>query len=173
LVIIDTNKVTNFLIYNKDIIERYTFISFYNKLIYGYLINEDLVKYLFQLALTTLNNIVNKITNKNTLTNYSQLIQHLNNIKQDSQFVFGKAPPQLIFLRIKSVEDESIVPHARLRKAPSVYMKYIKYKTKYLNLKNIKVYPIYHSDNIIEDSDLFYKKYTKYKTKYLQLKNKI
>jgi hypothetical protein len=177
LVIIDTNKVTNFLIYNENIIDRYTFISFYNKSIYGQEIDSNLVKYLFQLALTTLNSIINKITDQNILNNYLKLIHHLNNIKYNTGFTFTRPIPTLNFLKIELDTSWQKSPHAvplgRLKKDQQVYMKYIKYKTKYLNFKNIKLYPVYHSNNIIKDSDSFYKKYTKYKTKYLQLKNKI
>jgi hypothetical protein len=184
LVIIDTDKLTNFLIYNKDILQ-YTFIPFYNKTIYGKQISNDLVKYLFQLALTTLNTIMNMINSKypdKVLNNYSKLIQHLNNIKYNTnpEYTFMTTEPTLTFLQLKipisyinfhKIRTDMV--YSKLKKDKQVYMKYIKYKTKYLNLKNIKVYPVYHSDNIIKDSDSFYKKYTKYKTKYLQLKNKI
>jgi hypothetical protein len=88
--------------------------------------------------------------------------------------------PTLTFLQLKipisHINFNKIrtdIVYSKLKKDKQVYIKYIKYKTKYLNLKNIKVYPVYHSDNIIKDSDSFYKKYTKYKTKYLQFKNKI
>jgi hypothetical protein len=181
LVIIDTNKVTNFLIYNENILQ-YTFISFYNESIYGKQIDNNLVKYLFQLALTILNSIMsifNKreiIDRRNILNNYLKLIQHLQNIKYDSTYRFDKPTPTLHFFNaISQVRESNIkqVPPGILKKDLSVYMKYIKYKTKYLNLKNIKIFPVYYYDNIIQDSDTFYKKYTKYKTKYLQFKNKI
>ena len=106
----------------------------------------------------------------------AELIQHLQNIKYDSTYHFAKAKPTLHFFNaIFPVRESYIkqVPPERLKKDQQVRMKYIKYKTKYLNLKNIKLYPVYYSDNIIKDSGSFYKKYIKYKTKYLQLKNKI
>ena len=194
LVIIDTNKVTNFLIYNKNILQ-YTFISFYNESIYGSQIDNNLVKYLFQLALTILtilhsNMKEQQMININKLNNYLKLIQHLHNIKYDSTYHFDKAIPTLHYFNVTSAFNSKQVPVERLKKEQvptgilkdsvyiterprTVYIKYIKYKTKYLNLKNIKLYPVYHSDNIIKDSDSFYKKYTKYKTKYLQFKNQI
>jgi hypothetical protein len=88
-VIIDINKLTNFLIYNENI-NRYTFISLYNKVYYGKIIDDQLLKHLIKICAGVLNIIYTKLNEQNERDSLSKLIQYLTNIKYNDSFIFEK-----------------------------------------------------------------------------------
>jgi hypothetical protein len=141
LVIIDINKVTNFLMYNENINERYTFIPFYNKSsYYGKIINDKLVKHLIRISLGVLNTIISKMKHTDKITSLSKLIQYLQINKYDDSFKFMRPPLELKFLKLfegnqKIPQIEVALPLEEAGK-DSYHIKYIKYKAKYLKLKN-------------------------------------
>jgi hypothetical protein len=186
LVIIDINKVTNFLMYNKNINERYTFIPFYNKSIYGKVIPYNLVNHLIKISLSILQLILSKLKNLDKKTSLSKLIQYLHSINYDESFKFEKKI-ELTFLKLFPVEEinnrkkelgslsSSALPNS-ISSIPDLGSKDPKLEgslseEKSLSTKYIKISPVY-SDDKIKKSDPFYTKYIKYKTKYIKYKAK-
>jgi hypothetical protein len=151
LVITDTDKVTNLLMYNENINDRYTFIKFYNKSCYGKLIDDELVKHLIRISLGVLHIINSKLRHTDKKKSLSELIQYLQNIKYNDSFNFEKKL-NLNYLRFfqnlegiykkwadrKKESDDDHIKRSGTADAHEYYAKYLKYKTKYLNLKNKK-----------------------------------
>ena len=115
LVILSTNQLMKFLMYNTNI-SKYTFISLYNNSYYGISITEDDRKYLITQALKIFKNDI-------TVTSLSldKLILNLSTNAVNNEYKTDATELQLQFVN-------SYI-HTK-----SFYIKYIKYKNKYLDL---------------------------------------
>ena len=151
LVIIDISTLTKFLIYNENINDRYTFISVYNKTSYGKIIDDELLKHLIRISLSVLDYII--IKDERKIYTLTKLIQNLKAIKYNDSFNFKKTLT-LKFIHGYSDSEANYYDYDTddqkevMTYVPSdydtdndldttdYYAKYIKYKTKYLNLKN-------------------------------------
>jgi hypothetical protein len=140
LVIIDISTLTKFLIYNENINDRYTFISVYNKSSYGKIIDDELLKHLIRIVLGVLHHI--KIEDKEKKNTLSKLIKNLKTIKYNDSFNL-KTTLTLKFIHGYSkydldTDDDKSCGNEIVEDLDTTdyYAKYVKYKTKYLNLKN-------------------------------------
>jgi len=178
LVIININNVTNFLMYNENINERYTFIPFYNKSIYGKEISYNLVKHLIKISLSVLQLILSKLKNSDKKISLSKLIQYLHSINYDESFTFEKKI-ELTFLKLFPVEENNnrkkelglllsaALPDS-ISSIPDLGSKEPTLEGS-LSTKYIKISPVYSHDKT-KKTDPFYTKYIKYKTKYINIK---
>ena len=138
--------------YNENINDRYTFINFYNKSCYGKLIDGELVKHLIRISLGVLDRINSKLQHPSIRKSLSELIQYLQNIEFNDSYNFDKKL-NLKYLRFiqnyvydiykkwadpKEESDDDHIKRSGTADAREYYAKYLKYKTKYLNLKNKK-----------------------------------
>ena len=114
LVILSFNQLMRFLIYNTDIV-KYTFISLYNNNQYENVINENIKKYLISRILETFNNIGVNTKYLNQLISYLSIDADIN------------SDTNLPVLTLKIINQTYMNPKL-------FYVKYIKYKNKYLNL---------------------------------------
>ena len=101
LILIDIDGLTRFLMYNDNIIDRYTIISLYNRLCYGKLIDIKLLNHLLRVTLGILTTIRDQRLEKLETDIISSLIQSLMLIKYDDTYVFPNPPLVLNFLRIQ------------------------------------------------------------------------
>jgi hypothetical protein len=146
--IIDLGQLVRFLIYNQDIINRYTIISLYNKSIYGKHIDGSLILYLIRITLDLFIHIIKINNDIKSNKHLLKLISILQNYDYDDKYKFEKEVLQLKFLNLPGLNRLFDLSEK-------------KENTPYEGL----------GGNIDNNSDLYYDKYMKYKMKYIELKN--
>jgi hypothetical protein len=227
LILLTTDQLSRFLMYNENIIADYTYISLYNKSCYGKIIDIELFNYLLRVSLGLLSMIRTQIRGEVEESYLSTLIQYLMLHKYNDTYISPNEPLVLKFLRVSHPSGKYVAPSMRgdsfkmysyrldsmvvpsnqvpglsippnqdlidifqrfnyndqdslasqIEIEQSAIRRRQKYEAKVQQKFFKRKHKIGHGGNIIEtflDSDSFYyMKYMKYKEKYIQLKENI
>lgn len=100
LILLTTDQLSRFLMYNENIMDNYTYISLYNKSCYGKIIDIELFDYLLRISLGLLSMIRTQIRGESEESYLSTLIQYLMLHKYNDTYIFPNEPLLLKFLRV-------------------------------------------------------------------------
>jgi len=113
LILLTTDQLSRFLMYNENIIGYYTYISLYNKSCYGKIIDVELFDYLLRISLGLLSMIRTQIRGESEESYLSTLIQYLMLHKYNDLYVFPNELLVLKFLRVSYPSGRYVPPLMR------------------------------------------------------------
>jgi len=116
LILLTTNQLSRFLMYNENIVDNFTYISLYNKSCYGKIIDIELFNYLLRVSLGLLSMIRDIIKNAIEEKYLSILIQYLMVHKYNDSYIFPNEPLFLRFLKIKNLSGKYVPLSKRSKK---------------------------------------------------------
>jgi hypothetical protein len=113
LILLTTDQLSRFLMYNENIIDNFTYISLYNKSCYGKIIDIELFDYLLRVSLGLLSMIRTQIRGESEDSYLSILIQYLMLHKYNDTYISPNEPLVLKFLRVSHPSGIYVAPSMR------------------------------------------------------------